>query len=51
MNELKELLMCLLIVAYGVGCYIVGRTNLIEHFVIKILNDLIRWYGESEDTE
>ena len=51
MNELKELLMCLLIVVYGLGWYIVGRTNLIEHFVIKILNDLIRWYKESEDTE
>lgn len=51
MIELKELLVCFFIVAYGVCCYIVGRTNLIEHIVIKILNNLILWYEESEDTE
>lgn len=49
--ELQELLMCILIVVYGLVWYVVGRTNLLEVFIIKLLRKIVRWYGESEDTE
>lgn len=36
MGELKEILIGMLVIVYGITFYIVGRTNLLEKFVLKL---------------
>ena len=40
MADVKEILMGVLVLIYGIMFYIVGRTNLLEKFVLK-LNKMI----------
>lgn len=40
MVDVKEILMGILVLIYGIMFYIVGRTNLLEKFVLK-LNKMI----------
>ena len=40
MVDVKEILMGVLVLIYGIAFYIVGRTNLLEKFVLK-LNKMI----------
>ena len=35
MSDVKEILMAVLVLIYGIMFYIVGRTNLLEKFVLK----------------
>ena len=41
MAELKEILLGMLVLIYGVMFYIIGRTNFIEKVLIKKINELI----------
>ena len=36
MVDVKEILMGILVLIYGIMFYIVGRTNLLEKFVLKL---------------
>ena len=36
MADVKEILMGILVLIYGIMFYIVGRTNLLEKFVLKL---------------
>ena len=36
MSDVKEILMAVLVLIYGIMFYIVGRTNLLEKFVLKL---------------
>ena len=36
MADVKEILMGVLVLIYGIMFYIVGRTNLLEKFVLKL---------------
>ena len=36
MYDVKEILMAVLVLIYGIMFYIVGRTNLLEKFVFKL---------------
>ena len=40
MSDVKEILMAVLVLIYGIMFYIVGRTNLLEKFVLK-LNEML----------
>lgn len=40
MIETKELLMTGAFLAYGIICYIIGRTNLLEAVIVRKLQDL-----------
>ena len=40
MDELKEILLGMLVMVYGIVFYIVGRINLLEKFVLK-LNEML----------
>lgn len=51
MIELKELLMCILIVLYGLGAYILGRINFIDNIIVRKLKDFVNDINESEDTK
>ena len=36
MDDVKEILMAVIVLIYGIMFYIVGRTNLLEKFVLKL---------------
>ncbi len=48
MAELKEILVGILVIVYGITFYIVGRTNLLEKFVLK-LNKTLEDYTKTDD--
>lgn len=50
MNELKDLLLGILVVIYGLVMYIAGRTNIIENFFVRKMQDFVNDMSESEDT-
>ena len=48
MADVKELLMGVLVLIYGIMFYIVGRTNLLEKFVLK-LNKMLEDATKNDD--
>ena len=49
MVDVKEILMGVLVLIYGIMFYIVGRTNLLEKFVLKLnkmLEDATKTYED-----
>ena len=49
MSDVKEILMSVLVLIYGIMFYIVGRTNLLEKFVLKLnkmLEDATKTYED-----
>lgn len=51
MAELKDILLGILVVIYGLAMYIAGRTNIIENFFVRKMQDFVNDMSESEDTE
>lgn len=51
MAELKEILLGMLILIYGIVFYIVGRTNFLEKFIIQKLNDFFGLYADEIEFE
>ena len=47
--ELKDILLGMLVLIYGIMFYIVGRTNLLEKFVLK-LNKMLEDATKTDDT-
>ena len=50
MVDVKEILMGILVLIYGIMFYIVGRTNLLEKFVLKLNKMLEDATKTDEDT-
>lgn len=48
MAELKEILLGILVLVYGIMFYVVGRTNLLEKFVLK-LNKMLEDATKTDD--
>ena len=48
MADVKEILMGVLVLVYGIVFYIVGRTNLLEKFVLK-LNKMLEDATKTDD--
>ena len=48
MADVKEILMGILVLIYGIMFYIVGRTNLLEKFVLK-LNKMLEDATKTDD--
>jgi hypothetical protein len=48
MEELKEILVGMLVLIYGIMFYIMGRTNFIETIIIRKLQDFINDVEEKE---
>lgn len=51
MNELKEILLGILVLIYGSIAYILGRTNFIEAVVISKLQGFVNGIKECEREE
>ena len=50
MSELEELLMAILVFAYGVTCYIAGKGNLLD-LVVLMLHDMANELKEKLEEE
>lgn len=50
MAELKEILLGMLVLVYGIMFYIVGRTNMLEKFIMKLNNMLVDYTKTDDDT-
>lgn len=51
MNELKEILLGMIVLVYGIMFYIAGRTNFIEKVIIEKLNDFLKSNKETHEFE
>lgn len=51
MDELKEIVRCILIVLYGTSMYVIGRTNFVENVIIPKIIDLLEHFTENGQTD
>lgn len=51
MEELKEILVGMLVLIYGLMFYIMGRTNFIETIIVRKLKEFISDAEETEELE
>ena len=49
MGELKEILLGILVLIYGITFYIVGRTNFLEKVIIYKINELLENNAQTDD--